>query len=246
MKIYGSLVIKNEADRYLKDCLDHMRPFLDDLFVWDDQSTDNSVEICKEYTDHVYVRPKDVPSFLEHEGNFRHAAWSKLEETLEPYEGDWILSFDADEFLVDQLTNDPRAALEKAADYARTIRAFGVVLRFPEVFDIQNDLPMIRVDGLWDTIRGPRYFEYRRGGSWSNKPMGCGSEPTYVAANRLSGTDFGLVMLHYGYANPAEHQAKYERYSTLDQHGHNNSHVESIIGEKKLVPWHGPKPTLTR
>ena len=244
MKVIGSLVIKNEADRYLRACLEHMRPCLDELFVWDDQSTDDSVEIAREYTDHVYVRPEDQPSFLDHEGYFRFNAWKQLESSLNPTERDWILSFDADEFLVNVLGETPRKGLTMATDYAAGNGCVGVILRFPEVFDIQDGIPQIRVDGLWDTIRGPRLFAYRKAASWSNKPMGCGSEPTYVARGRLSRTDFGLVMLHYGYANPEEHQAKYERYSSLNQHGHNNAHVESIIGKKKLIPWQGPVPKI--
>ena len=247
MRIIGSLVMRNEEDRYLYDCLTHMSPFFDDLFVWDDQSDDNSVEIAKGFTDHVYVRPREIPSFLEHEGNYRWGAWMKMEEELKPEEGDWILSFDADEFLVDTLSNNPRTAMEKAADFARTIRALGVILVIPEIFGIEQDgTPLRRTDGLWDTIRGPRFFAYRNGAAWSPKEMGCGSEPTYVAANRLSTTDFGLILLHYGYADPIEHQRKYERYSSLAMHGHNNAHVNSIIGPKQLRPWIGPRPTLTK
>ena len=56
MRIIASMVLKNEADRYLRAMLQHNHVWWDDLFVYDDQSTDNSVEIAMEYTDHVVIR----------------------------------------------------------------------------------------------------------------------------------------------------------------------------------------------
>src|SRR5690606_8888131 len=127
-----------------------------------------------------------------------------FQRELKQQEGDWVLYFDADEFLVDVLSNNPRWSLIKAANCARTYNCVGVSIRFPEVFDIVEGIPQVRIDGLWDTIRGPRFFEYHTGGRWRNKAMGCGSEPAYVHTGKISQTDFGLTMLHYGYANTAE------------------------------------------
>jgi hypothetical protein len=245
MAIFGSLVIKNEADRYLEACLRHMRPFLDDLFVWDDQSDDASVEIASEYG-RVVVRPDDVPAWIEHEGNYRFAAWQEFERTISPEEGDWVLSFDADEFLVcvEDDFSDVRQKLVEATAYADHHGKVGVVLPFPEIFGTKHrDTLMVRTDGLWDTIRGPRLFRYQPNGVWSNKAMGCGSEPTYVSRGTVSTQNLELTMLHLGYADPGDHAERHARYSELFDHGHNNKHIQSIITTPTLVPWDGPTPT---
>jgi len=245
MAIFGSIVIKNEADRYLEACLRHMVPFLDEVFVWDDQSDDESVAVASEYGK-VVVRPDDVPSWLEHEGQFRHAAWKQFEQTILPDDGDWILSFDADEFLVctEPDFSDVRQKLEQATAYADKHGKVGVVLPFPEIFGTKKrDTLLMRTDGLWDTIRGPRLFRYQQNAEWSNKAMGCGSEPTYVSRGHVSTQNLELTMLHLGYADPKDHEEKHARYTELFDHGHNNKHIQSIITQPTLVPWGGPTPT---
>ena len=115
---------------------------------------------------------------------------------------------------------------------------------FPEIFAIA---PLsYRVDGLWNTIAGPRLFKYMPGAEWSGKPMGSGSEPTYVAKGKVldrATNLFGdLYMLHFGYANTSEHAAKHRRYTELYDHGHNNKHIQSIITKPILLEWKGPVP----
>lgn len=241
MRIVGSIVIRNEADRYLEPCLDYMTSFLDAVFVWDDQSTDQSVEIAVGYPNtQVVVRPDEVPSFLEHEGQFRYAAWKAMEQDLVKPD-DWVMSFDADEFLVVD-TGKPRAALERAVKHAESRAAVGVVLPVPEVFSYEMGMAQVRVDGQWAQVRGPRLFKYLPEGDWNNKPMGCGSEPTYVAKGPLSSNNEGLHLLHFGYAIWEDRAAKYDRYSSLANHGHANAHIESIITSPQLRKWEGQLP----
>jgi len=236
-KLYGILVIKNEADRYLKSCLEWMSPLFSDLFIYDDISDDNSVEIAKEYGT-VVVRNKSISSFIDNESEFRFSAWKSFEETLSPSEGDWVLSFDADEFLVGSEN------LNLAIDTAKNEGHIGVSIPFPEIFDIIDDIPYMRIDGLWNKIRGPRLFEYRYNANWNNKKMGCGSEPTYVSNSKVSRKNFDINVLHYGYANKKDRDAKWNRYSNLSFHGHNDSHIKSIIETPILEPWTGDIPKV--
>ena len=243
-KIYGSMVIKNEADRYLEAVLSHMCPFFDGVFVYDDDSDDDSLEVVSQFDAVAVSRPPLIPSFLEHEGDFRFAAWRAFEREMTPEEGSWVLSFDADEFLVlqEQDFSDVRPGLEQAISIAESKSTVGVVLPFPEIFDVQDGVPMMRVDGLWPTIRGPRLFKYKEEASWNNKEMGSGSEPTYVARGKTSQSNCGLHMLHFGYAMKEDHAVKHARYSELFDHGHNNNHIQSIIQESTLRACTGPIP----
>lgn len=241
-KIFGYIAVKDEADRYLADCLKHNISNFDDVFAWDDRSEDSTARICRLHGCTTVVRPEGVPSFLEHEGQFRFAGWKAFEEKMSPSEGDWILSFDADEFLVLDKPGPVRLALEKAITRAQQRGQNGVILPFPEVFDVVNGVPQVRMDGLWGQVRGPRLFVYRGGAEWSDKPMGCGSEPTYVVKGPLSKDNCGLTMLHYGYADKADQVAKHARYTSLFDHGHNDRHVQSIISPPTLQRWTGQVP----
>lgn len=238
--------MKDEAGRYLRSVLEHNVPFLDDLFVWDDQSMDGSRAIARGYTDHVFRREDTTPSFIEHEGKFRFEAWRTMEVSLAPEDGDWILAFDADEFLVLGRTGgNVSKELRSVIEHATTHGTNAVVLPFPEIFEINDGVPQYRIDGLWNTVQGPRLFRYQTGGEWSSKSMGCGAEPTYVVSGKhLPTSDHNLYMLHYGYADPKDHAVKHKRYSELQAHGHNNAHVQSIITKSTLVPWEGQVPEI--
>ena len=242
-KIIGSMVIKNEKDRYLEDCINHAFTFLDEIFVYDDRSEDNSAELAMDLGCRVVRRPDGRSSFIDHEGQFRYSAWIAFEELMEPDVSDWIFSFDADEFMVAE--SDVKNTLHNAVSYAESNNCIGVVLPFPEIFKIDEEGLWARTDGLWNSIRGPRLFKYNTNGSWSDKSMGCGSEPDYVSRGRLSDQNYGLNVLHLGYAKDEDKKEKYTRYSSLSEHGHNNSHIESILKDPKLELWHGVVPDIS-
>jgi len=242
MKIHGIVCVKDEASRYLDSCLSWMSHIVDDIFVYDDRSTDDSVAISIANGCEVSIRPTSIPSFIEHEGKFRSAAWSSFEEIVSPSLGDWILAFDSDEFLVSG--TDVRSSLGRSIEYAENHGNIGVMLHFPEVFKFSDNRAYIRTDGFWNSIYGPRLFAYKPNAVWNDKPMGCGSQPEYVARGNLSRETYGLKMLHFGYASDEDKYLKYKRYSSLYNHGHSSKHIESILSSSVLVEWDGITPKL--
>ena len=86
-KIFACLVIYNE-EKHIQRCLDSLRDKVDEIIiVMDGGSTDNTYEICKKYTDNIYI--------LEHIGiGDYHLAFAFKKASY-----DWILKLDADEFL---------------------------------------------------------------------------------------------------------------------------------------------------
>jgi len=242
-KIIGSMVIKNEKDRYLEDCINHAFTFLDEIFVYDDRSEDDSAEIARDLGCRVVVRPDNESSFLDHEGQFRYSAWRSLEQIIEPDISDWIFSFDADEFMVAE--SHVEETLHNAVSHAESNKCISVILPFSEIFRIDEQGLWARTDGLWNTIRGPRLFKYNINGYWNNKPMGCGAEPDYVSRGRFSHQNYGLNVLHLGYAKDEDKKEKYTRYSSLSDHGHNNSHILSILTEPTLQIWTGKTPNIS-
>lgn len=237
MSVYALTVGKNEADRYLEPMLHNTADAVDGHFFFDDQSTDDTVAIARRYCT-VSERTDDSPSFLEHEGQFRQTAWWAFETYMRVEEGDWVLAIDCDEFLV--TNDDPYSAIHTAVRDARRSGQVAVMMPVPEVFGFDGDgTPMVRTDGFWGRIAGTRLFEYRRGGKFSDKPMGCGSEPSYVGSGKHGPAPRGVWLMHYGYARPEDVAAKYERYNAL-AHGHADSHIQSIPKPPGLSRWDGP------
>ncbi len=96
----------NEESR-LRTCLTSVA-WADEIVVVDAGSQDKTIEVAREFTDHVVVRP--WPGFAEQK-NF----------ALAQATGDWILSIDADEEVSAELAEEIRGVLAgagAAAGYA--------------------------------------------------------------------------------------------------------------------------------
>lgn len=243
MKIWGVLVTHNEMGRYLDCVVSWHRQFLDGIAAYDDRSTDGTADYLAEAKGvQVTIRPATEPGFRQHEGRFRQQAWEWFERVFSPTEGDWVLAFDADEMTIAR--DGEREALEAIAQRAEVEKAVAAVVHIPEVYRADEmegllDQPYVRTDGFWGQIKGTRFFRYLPNGHIADRQMACGSEPTYVGGSARFVEQKDLVILHYGYADPLDRMAKYERYRTLYA-GHNVAHVNSIVGESHLEMWAGP------
>ncbi len=244
MRIFGHVCVKDEAERYLAESLAWHLEFLDDVHVFDDRSTDDTADIAREAGAVVSVRPDRAPSFLTHEGNFRQAAWKDFQSTMEVTFDDWVLAFDADEFLVSP--NEPeRESLERLVQMSRVEKAISWKIRVDEIFAFDHGQPMKRTDGFWGTIFGIRFFKYRAVSQFANRKMGCGSAPTYALQDPADATRMPTGIMHYGYARAEDQQAKHDLYSHVLHNGHSSAHIQSILKEPTLVPiTHGKVPCL--
>lgn len=240
MRVFGLMVAKDEAARYLKPVINWHMEFLDELFLFDDLSTDGTPELAEFLGAHVELRDEAAPSFIEHEGQFRQASWEAFEMRMRPKSNDWILSIDTDEFFVAQISNE-HYALHELIEIADGVEANSVSLSIPEVFDTLVDgQPLVRLDGYWKEISGLRLFRYQQGGKFANRQMGCGSAPTY-ADSTMDATGLPMSILHYGYAKKDDREAKYQRYNNMASHGHNGNHIQSILQPPTLAPWQGSR-----
>ena len=93
-----TVITKNEEDR-LPICLDSICEIADEIIVLDSGSTDRTVEIARQYTDHVFVT--DWPGY----GKQKQRALAKAT-------CDWVLAIDADEALTPELRREIAAMLE--------------------------------------------------------------------------------------------------------------------------------------
>lgn len=89
------VITKNEAE-HISRCLASVN-WADEIIVLDSGSDDNTVDLCRTYTDKVFVT--DWPGF-----------GLQKQRALDKAQGDWILSIDADEVVTPEL----RAEIENA------------------------------------------------------------------------------------------------------------------------------------
>ena len=103
-KISASLMVKNES-KYIRLCLESIKDFADEIIIVDTGSTDNTKEICKQYTDKIYDYQWN-DSFAD----ARNFALSKCT-------GAWIFKIDGDEEApVDLKVNAYNAMINGEAD----------------------------------------------------------------------------------------------------------------------------------
>jgi len=97
--ILGTL---NEEDQ-IRDCLDSVKDIADEIIITDSVSDDRTVEICREYTNKIFIRP--------YERYARTKNWM-----LQFVSNEWVLSVDADERFTPELIQEIRARLRKDRD----------------------------------------------------------------------------------------------------------------------------------
>lgn len=90
------LCVKN-GEKTLKRCLESVK-WADEIIVVDDQSTDRTIEICREYTGTIYTHA--MTDFSSQRGF-----------ALEKAAGPWILSVDADDEVTEPLAQEIRRAV---------------------------------------------------------------------------------------------------------------------------------------
>ncbi len=95
------IIAKNEQGR-IKDCLESVTGFADEIVVVDDESTDDTRSIALKYTDTIFTRHMDI------EGRQRNFGASKAKN-------DWIMLLDCDERLTDELKERDSRCPERRA-----------------------------------------------------------------------------------------------------------------------------------
>ncbi len=104
------VLTRNEQDN-IADCLNSVT-WANEIIVVDDASTDNTVQICRKFTDKVFSRKMEV------EGTHRNWAYAQAKNA-------WVLSLDADELVSQELKEEISLTLK---DNIRFV-AFSIPLR---------------------------------------------------------------------------------------------------------------------
>ena len=95
------MIVKNE-EHDIEKCLETVK-WADEIVVFDSNSSDNTCEICRKYTDKIFKT--------------KNSDWKgygiKKNKALEKASSEWILSIDADERLSDELQNEIKSIVCK-------------------------------------------------------------------------------------------------------------------------------------
>jgi len=94
------VVLTKNEERNIKDCLESVSGWVDEIIVLDDESADKTVEIAGKYGAKIIHRKMDV------EGRQRNFGYAQARNQ-------WVLSLDADERVTPELKEEISAAISK-------------------------------------------------------------------------------------------------------------------------------------
>lgn len=222
MKLVAGLIVRNEDDRYLGPCLEHLLTYVDEIRVVDDGSDNPHWSKLKWIPNDPRIKIHRLPesTFYDNEGAARQTL---LRWTLEA-DPTHVLAIDADEFV-----EDPPAlisALKEGHDLLR--------LCMMEVWGCDEKGLRFRMDGGWAPHEAPLVYRLPsvRKPEWSipQRKLASGRIPTEVTQLRGRARSSGVGIFHFGWACEADRVARHSRYAIHDGGNfHASSHLDSIL-----------------
>ena len=218
VNLVASLIVRNELDRYMLDCVELLLGFCDEVRVWDDGSDDGTTHVLSDM-DRVNVDGVPYSEFYKHEGNARQQA---LEHALDG-RPTHIISVDADELIED----GPRLREIVEADSLSNVWR----LCMEEVWSCDEDTVSVRTDGHWGPSRSSILYRVLDGGNGlriKDQALASGRIPDNLPRSRHA--DTGISILHMGWANQQERSLRHARYVEHDGgRFHAAPHLDSIM-----------------
>lgn len=206
--------IKDES-RWIRRSIESILPLCDEIFVFDDHSKDNTVEICK-----------SIPRVTVHrspfEGLNEARDKSHLLSIAEAQKPDWILFIDGDEMLAPGSLEGLKRAMEGNSPC--------LSLRVRYLWDREDQ---VRTDGVYgdfhrESVFRPDGSRFTTNGNGAN--FHCGNVPAAIRHKRTVLS--GVSLLHFGYMNKADRIRKFEFYNARDpQNSREDFYKHMVIGD---------------
>lgn len=227
-KLTLSMIVKNEANRYLRQALEEHRKYIDEAVIIDDGSTDHTLDLCQDILKGIPIHiVQNKISKFKNEVDLRKQQW---EETLKT-NPDWILNLDADEVFEKKFTKNVRQLLDQEDNDVFCFR----------LYDFWDEIHY-REDQFWRshfTYR-PFLMRYRENFpfKWKETPQHCGRFPENIF--QLPNTLSSLRLKHFGWAKREDRIEKYQRFLMLDpdaKYGWKEQYLSILDENPNLIPW---------
>lgn len=213
MKLVGFLQIHNEVEKgNLRRCLDSLSKYTDDIVIYDDASTDDSVKVAREYTD-LIIRGKVNEWGKEAEHRQR------LLELALAQDPDWIFWIDADE------------VVEKAGEQGG-IRKLCETNEFDSYafheINLWRTPAFYRLDNLYNEGWFCRLWKNNGELAIENKP---GLHQRLVPTSLKKEGRAELQIIHYGFADDTN---LINKFLTYKSHGQSGWALWRLVDERTL------------
>lgn len=199
--IAGFMRIKNEQ-RFIGKVLDSLVPAVDRIFVLDDQSTDQTRDICRSYRQvTLFESPFDGTV-----NEVRDKNWLLERVEKEVPAGTYLIAIDGDE----EVAPGGAAIIQEIASKPRNSDAFQF-----RVLYLWDSPRQIRVDGVYRDFHRPSMFRLRPGARFHSGAGGgfhCGNVPQPQHMGRCD-----VQLLHYGYMLKSDRKRKWDFYNQHDE-----------------------------
>lgn len=199
MRVIGALRVKNEA-RWLDRVLESIEPLCDDCFVFDDRSTDATVEVARWFGAHVLESPFDGLD----EGRDKDYL---LDHVQREYPDPWVLCIDGDEILAPGGVEILKRDIESGA-----AEVWALHVRY-----LWDDEQHWRTDGVYGKFSRPSLFHAQPGMKFRRTNAGgnfhCGNVPTRLLGKSKQSE---AALLHLGYMLREDRLRKYDWYRRVD------------------------------
>jgi len=197
-RITAGIRVKN-GESYAGECLQGLSEFVDCIVILDDGSTDRTVQICRRFSKVRHLLSWSKNFF--HEGLDRNVVLAMAKDTRP----EWILCLDIDE-VFEECAREVIPDLVEANDIAM----WGF-----HMYHFWRGHTHYRVDGQWGKETGDHVHTrlFRNQPGLCFPPQKAHGAHVLGSEGRVAVSD--LRIKHYGYADPEEAQAKYERYQQI-------------------------------
>ncbi|MCI0184443.1 glycosyltransferase [Sulfoacidibacillus ferrooxidans] len=228
-KLTAMMQVRNESHRYIRQVLDDLSEYVDEIVIVDDGSTDDTAAICASYPKVVSLGRSDASLYGINEMALKLRLFRRTLATRP----DWILAIDADECFEPRFKDDVRGMINQTLlDW--------YAFRF---YHFWHSTTHYRVDKLWAPVQyGPRLFRYLPQATyrWNHQALHGGSLPMNLVSE-FPGTSSSLRIKHFGYAGSVEETLrKYQFYVSRDPNSDfcPRSHYDSMLDEHPILePW---------
>lgn len=195
--IIGALRVKDE-NRWIERAIRSILPLCDRVVVFDDNSTDNTVELCR-------LTPKTEVIRSPFNGLDEQRDKNRLLDEVMGYRPEWIIMIDGDEMLAPGAAEQLRAAMRPGINC--------ISLR---VLYLWNDENTVRMDGVYgdfhrESVFRPTGARFEANGNGGN--FHCGNVPWAIRQKR---TVTDIPLYHFGYLHREDRLRKYAFYNEKD------------------------------